>query len=149
MTSRLTEQVQDLCRVFDLPTAVAPTLDFDRMHKLVDMLAEEFTELVAAVYGKDAGRVALAEIRDAIAALDDGTRDVVLAADALADIATVDFCMALEAGIPLDDVLEEVHASNLTKLGPDGRPIKDERGKFVKGPDYRPPDIAAVLGVRA
>lgn len=149
MTSRLTDQVTELARVFDLPIAPTPTLDFGRMHKLVDMLAEEFTELVAAVYGPEAGRVALAEIRDAIAALDDGTRNVVLAADALADIATVDFCMALEAGIPLDEVLEEVHSSNLTKLGPDGRPIKDERGKFVKGPDYRPPDIAGVLGVRA
>ena len=48
-------------------------------------------------------------------------------------------------GIDLDAVLDEVHASNMTKLGADGRPIRRADGKVLKGPDYRPPDIAAVL----
>lgn len=146
MSSRLTGQVEQLCRVFDLPRAANPTLDFARMPKLVAMLGEEFAELVAAVYGQTAGAVITAAVRDA-AALDDGTRDLVGAADALADIAVVDFCFAAEAGIPLDDVLEEVHRSNLSKVGADGRPVKDDEGKFVKGPDYRPPDVASILGV--
>ena len=45
----------------------------------------------------------------------------------------------------VDAVLDEVHASNMTKLGADGRPIRRADGKVLKGPDYRPPDIAAVL----
>ena len=48
-------------------------------------------------------------------------------------------------GIDLDAVLDEVHASNMTKLGADGRPIRRADGKVLKGPGYRPPDIAAVL----
>ncbi len=146
MTNRLTQQVEELCRVFDLPRATTPTLDFGRMPKLVDMLGEEFAELAEAVYGPAAGAVIKAAVRDA-AALDDGTRDVVRAADALADVAVVDFCFATEAGIPLDDLLEEVHRSNLSKLDEDGRPVKDDAGKFVKGPNYRPPDVASILGI--
>lgn len=145
MTSRLTEQVEELCRVFDLPRATHPTLAFERMPKLVAMLGEEFAELVEAVYGAEARDVVVAAVREA-ARLDDGTRDVVAAADALADIATVDFCFAAEAGIPLDDLLEEVHRSNLSKVDEDGQPVKDAAGKFVKGPNYRPPDVASVLG---
>ena len=42
-------------------------------------------------------------------------------------------------------MIDEVHASNMTKLGADGRPVRRADGKILKGPDYRPPDIAAVL----
>lgn len=53
---------------------------------------------------------------------------------------------ALSYGIDLDAVLAEVHRSNMSKLGADGRPIHREDGKAMKGPGYTPPDIAAVLG---
>lgn len=44
-------------------------------------------------------------------------------------------------GIPLDSVLNIIMQSNFSKLGVDGKPIKDERGKFLKGPNYwRPED---------
>jgi predicted HAD superfamily Cof-like phosphohydrolase len=39
----------------------------------------------------------------------------------------------------------EVHGSNMTKLGSDGRPLKNEAGRVVKGPNYRPPNIEAIL----
>lgn len=39
----------------------------------------------------------------------------------------------------------EVHASNMSKLDVDGRPIRDERGKVVKGPNYRAPDLASIV----
>lgn len=71
--------------------------------------------------------------------------DIVEVADALADLAYVIHGFALEAGIPLNEVITEVHRSNMGKLGADGKPIYREDGKVLKGPDYSPPDIAAVL----
>ncbi|MNR28640.1 hypothetical protein D3C85_1459710 [compost metagenome] len=48
-------------------------------------------------------------------------------------------------GIDLDDVLEEVQRSNLSKLGEDGKPIYREDGKVLKGPNFFTPDIEKVL----
>jgi predicted HAD superfamily Cof-like phosphohydrolase len=75
------------------------------------------------------------------------TGDLVGVADALADIVYVAYGTAWTYGIDLDAVLDEVHASNMTKLGADGRPVRRADGKVLKGPDYRPPDVARVLGV--
>jgi len=72
--------------------------------------------------------------------------DLVGVADALADIVYVAYGTAHVYGIDLDAVLDEVHASNMTKLGADGRPVRRADGKVLKGPDYRPPDVRAVLG---
>lgn len=48
-------------------------------------------------------------------------------------------------GVPITAVFEEVHRSNMSKLGPDGKPIKREDGKALKGPDYKPADVWQVL----
>lgn len=78
------------------------------------------------------------ELRDAVAA-----RDLVEAADAIADIVYAAVGTAVELGIPFDAVLAEVHRSNMTKLIP---PIQvREDGKILKGPRYDPPDIAPLL----
>ena len=82
----------------------------------------------------------LAELR---AAAESG--DLVGVADALADIVYVAHGTAHVYGIDLDAVLDEVHASNLTKLGPAGRPMYRSDGKVMKGPGYRHPEVAAVL----
>lgn len=71
--------------------------------------------------------------------------DVVETADALADIVYVAYGAALEFGIDLDAVVEEVHRSNMSKLGADGKPIYREDGKVLKGPDYFRPNITEVL----
>lgn len=73
--------------------------------------------------------------------------DIVGIADALADIVYVAYGSACVYGIDLDAVLDEVHASNMTKLGADGCPVRRADGKVLKGPDYRPPDIGRVLGL--
>ncbi len=74
-----------------------------------------------------------------------GDRDLVGIADALADIVYVAYGTAHVYGIDLDAVLDEVHASNMTKLDRTGRPVRRADGKVLKGPDYRRPDVAAVL----
>jgi len=78
---------------------------------------------------------------------DERVRDTVGVADALGDIVYVVYGMALELGIPLAEVLAEIQASNLSKLGSDGKPVYREDGKVLKGPDYFPPDIPKALGL--
>lgn len=63
----------------------------------------------------------------------------------LADVVYVAYGTALVHGIDLDAVIAEVHRSNMTKLGPDGRVTRRADGKVLKGDHYRAPDVAEVL----
>ena len=127
----------------------------------VDLIGEEFIELVDATYGVESGNVlrgALSRVRS-----ENGFEarhvDTVEVADALADIMYLVWGFALEAGIPLMDVFREVHASNMSKLGDDGKPIVSDGamrrsdgspapvGKVMKGSGFFPPDVRGVLGV--
>lgn len=73
------------------------------------------------------------------------TNDFVEIADALADIIYIAAGTALCYGIPLDDVFDEVHRSNMAKLGADGKPLRREDGKIIKPKNWTPPDIEGVL----
>ena len=73
--------------------------------------------------------------------------DTVAYADALADLIYVCFGAGIEAGIDLNMVLRDVHRSNMSKLGEDGKPIYREDGKVLKGPHYSAPNIKEVLGL--
>lgn len=138
--------VRQFHEMYAVPIAQgAPEVDRGRVHMRMALIGEELAELVGAVYGARA-RAMIEEAFTAAVAADDGTRDTVEAADALGDLVYVIYGMALECGIPLADVLAEIQASNLSKLGADGRPIYREDGKILKGPDYIRPDIARVLG---
>ncbi|MFF1711265.1 MazG nucleotide pyrophosphohydrolase domain-containing protein [Streptomyces sp. NPDC058268] len=61
-----------------------------------------------------------------------------------ADLLYVVFGSADLLGIPLGKAFEEVHASNMSKLGEDGKPILREDGKVLKGPNYRPAQMESV-----
>ncbi|MGW1539966.1 pyrophosphohydrolase domain-containing protein [Streptomyces sp. NPDC002309] len=63
----------------------------------------------------------------------------------LADVVYVAYGTALVHGIDLDAVISEIHRSNMTKLGPDGRVTRRADGKVLKGEHYEAPDVAAVL----
>lgn len=133
--------------VYGLPVQVdGPSLERASLHMRMGLIAEEFGELVGAVYGPAARSEVEAGAARAVAA-DDGTRDTVETADALADLVYVVYGMALETGIDLAAVLSEVQRSNMSKLGADGRPVYREDGKVLKGPGYFPPDVAGVLGL--
>jgi predicted HAD superfamily Cof-like phosphohydrolase len=73
------------------------------------------------------------------------TRDLVAIADALADVVYVAYGSAVTYGIDLDAVVREVHRSNMSKLGADGRPVLREDGKVLKSERYRPPNVASVM----
>ncbi len=114
-------------QAFGLPVRADPTSDIPAAEAVLRqaLLDEEVEELRAAV--------------------SDG--DVVGIADALADIVYIACGTAHAYGIDLDAVVAEVHRSNMTKLGADGRPVYRPDGKVLKGPSYEPPRLAAVLGL--
>jgi predicted HAD superfamily Cof-like phosphohydrolase len=110
---------------FELPMADRPQrrIDPSLAALRVELLREEFEEFVLA----------------------SAESDTVALADALGDIVYVVYGTALTYGIDLDAVIREVHRSNMSKLGPDGRPVMREDGKVLKPPGYSRPDINRVL----
>lgn len=57
----------------------------------------------------------------------------------------VHYWLLARIGVDVDATFRRVHASNMSKLGPDGKPFKDEAGKVRKGPGYRPPDLTDIV----
>ena len=78
----------------------------------------------------------LDELREAI-----DSKDMKEVADALTDILYVTYGAGHAFGINLDKCFEEVQNSNMSKLGTDGRPIYNNKGKVMKGPNYFKPDL--------
>lgn len=85
-------------------------------------------------------REELEEMREA---LDD--KDLIGVADALTDLLYVVYGAGHSFGLDLDATFNEVHRSNMSKLGSDGKPIYRDDGKVLKGPDYSEPDLKKVL----
>ncbi len=123
--SRAWSQVGEFHRVYGLPISVQPTVEVgsDQVSLRQALIEEEVAELAVAATAGDLTGIA----------------------DALADIVYVAYGTAHVYGIDLDAVLDEVHASNMTKLDENGRPLRRADGKVLKGPAYRPPDVAAIL----
>jgi len=63
----------------------------------------------------------------------------------LADLVYVCFQYAENLNWDLDVALDRVHQSNMTKLGEDGKPIRREDGKVLKGPNYQPPNLTDLV----
>ena len=78
----------------------------------------------------------LDELKEAI-----DNRDIKEVADALTDILYVTYGAGHAFGINLDKCFAEVQNSNMSKLGEDGKPIYNEKGKVLKGPNYFKPDL--------
>lgn len=108
---------------FGIPVRDDPAIDEEQQRFRMRALEEEYHEYRYAERGGDLIKVA----------------------DALADMMYVIVGTALVYGIPIEQVFREVHRSNMTKLWPDGTPHLREDGKVLKGPNYRKPDIAAIL----
>ena len=68
-------------------------------------------------------------------------KDIKEVADALTDILYVTYGAGHAFGIDLDKCFKEVQESNMSKLGSDGKPIYNEKGKVMKGPNYFKPDL--------
>ena len=90
------------------------------------LIAEEYREFI------DASEVAMSSLQN--------MRSREAALKELADLVYVCFQYAAAAGWELDEALDRVHQSNLSKLV-DGKPLKREDGKVLKGPNYKPPTL--------
>jgi predicted HAD superfamily Cof-like phosphohydrolase len=87
------------------------------------------------------------ENEEYLKAVDEG--DLIEIADALGDILYILCGTIIEHGLQhkFEDVFDEIQRSNMSKLGEDGKPIYREDGKVLKGPNYSPPNIRAVLEI--
>ena len=98
-----------------------PSFSTDKINKLrLDLIKEELSELSDAMNNKD-----LLEV-----------------ADALTDILYVTYGAGHAFGIDLDKCFDEVQNSNMSKLDENGKPIYNEQGKVMKGPNYFKPDLS-------
>jgi len=73
--------------------------------------------------------------------------DLIEVADALADQLYILLGTMISHGMQdvIEDIFDEVHRSNMSKLGPDGKPLYREDGKVLKGPNYSPPNVSKYL----
>ena len=82
------------------------------------------------------------ELKDAI-----NENDLIEVADALTDILVVTYGAGVAFGIDLDKCFKEVHRSNMSKLSEDGKPIYNESGKVMKGPNYFVPNLKKIVNL--
>ena len=101
-----------------------PSFSTDKINKLrLDLIKEELNELSDAMK----------------------KRDLLEVADALTDILYVTYGAGHAFGINLDKCFEEVQNSNMSKLDKNGKPIYNENGKVMKGPNYFKPDLSKFI----
>lgn len=112
-------------------------------HELVGGAVESLPCVPSAAVIKKRSRLISEEYEELMEAMAGG--DVVQIAQEMADLVYVVFGEALEYGIDLTSVTEEVHSANMTKIGPEGKVIVRPDGKILKPDGWRPPDVRAVL----
>ena len=116
--------------------------NFERVKKFMKTFGQEVKEKAEFPSNKITNlryeliKEELDELKDAIE-----KKDIKEVADALTDILYVTYGAGHAFGINLDKCFEEVQNSNMSKLGADGKPIYNEKGKVMKGPNYFKPDL--------
>ena len=115
------DKVGAFMKTFGQEVKTKPSLSTNKINKLrLDLIKEELSELTEAMNDKN-----LLEV-----------------ADALTDILYVTYGAGHAFGINLDKCFEEVQNSNMSKLDENGKPIYNEHGKVMKGPNYFKPDLS-------
>jgi predicted HAD superfamily Cof-like phosphohydrolase len=116
--------------------------NFERVKKFMETFGQEIKEKTEFPNEKitslrhDLIKEELDELKEAI-----DNKDIKEVADALTDILYVTYGAGHAFGINLDKCFEEVQSSNMSKLGSDGKPIYNDKGKVMKGPNYFKPDL--------
>ena len=118
------EKVGLFMKTFNQDVKVSSSLSTDKINSLrISLINEELEELKKAISEKNLNEVA----------------------DALTDILYVTYGAGHAFGINLDKCFEEVQNSNMSKLGSDGKPIYNDSGKVMKGPNYFKPDLSKFI----
>lgn len=138
--------VEEFHKAFGHPVETAPTLGNVNLRILrTKLLVEEVLELATAF-----GLNVVCNVIDGVqhVAIEENKNlvpNIVEIADGLGDIRYVTDGANLCFGLPAEEILAEIHRSNMSKLGEDGKPIYREDGKVLKGPNYFGPDIAKII----
>ena len=118
------EKVGVFMKTFNQDVKNSSSLSTDKINTLrISLINEELEELKQAISEKNLTEVA----------------------DALTDILVVTYGAGVAFGIDLDKCFKEVHRSNMSKLSEDGKPIYNEFGKVMKGPNYFKPNLKQYL----
>ena len=118
------EKVKKFMKTFGQEVNTSPSFPTEKIVKLrYELIKEELSELNEAIKDKN-----LEEI-----------------ADALTDILYVTYGAGHAFGINLDKCFQEVQNSNMSKLGEDGKPVYNDRGKVMKGPNYFKPNLKKLI----
>jgi predicted HAD superfamily Cof-like phosphohydrolase len=118
------QKVKTFMQTFGQEVKSKPSFSTEKINDLrFSLIQEELVELKLAIDNKD-----LLEV-----------------ADALTDILYVTYGAGHAFGIDLDKCFEEVQNSNMSKLGKDGKPIYNDAGKVMKGPNFYKPDLSKFL----
>ena len=118
------EKVGLFMKTFGQEVKIKPSLSTDKINNLrISLINEELEEFKESIKNNDLKEVA----------------------DALTDILYVTYGAGHAFGIDLDMCFEEVQNSNMSKLGQDGKPIYNNDGKVMKGPNYFKPDLSKFL----
>ena len=118
------DKVGIFMKTFGQEVKTKPSFSTEKINKLrLDLIKEELNELTEAMNNKD-----LLEV-----------------ADALTDILYVTYGAGHAFGINLDKCFEEVQNSNMSKLDENGKPIYNEYGKVMKGPNYFKPNLKKIF----
>mgnify|MGYP001390118211 FL=1 len=118
------EKVGKFMKTFGQEVKTKPGLSNDKINKLrIDLIEEELIEFKESIKNND--------LKEAV--------------DALTDILYVTYGAGHAFGVNLDECFDEVQRSNMSKLGEDGKPIYNQAGKVMKGPNYFAPDLNKFL----
>ena len=118
------DDVKNFMNIYEQEVKTKPSFPSEKIVQLrYDLIKEELDELSVAINDKD----------------------IVEVADALTDLLYVVYGAGHSFGIDLDKCFAEVQRSNLSKLNIDGKPIYNENGKVMKGPNYSKPNLKKFL----
>jgi len=118
------DKVGTFMKTFGQEVKTKPSFSSDKINKLrIDLIKEELEELTEAIQ----------------------KRDLIEVADALTDILYVTYGAGHAFGINLDECFNEVQNSNMSKLDKNGKPIYNEKGKVMKGPNYFKPNLKKII----
>ena len=118
------EKVGKFMKTFGQEVKNKPGLSSEKINNLrISLINEELEEFKEAIKNND--------LKEAI--------------DALTDILYVTYGAGHAFGVNLDECFDEVQRSNMSKLGEDGKPIYNEAGKVMKGPNYFKPDLSKFI----
>lgn len=138
MSIKFEKDILKMNAMYKLPIAAKPS--FDSLGENADTRLGNFKKIVVEEADEIDDIVVMANDIDKLTAV----------ADILGDLVVYCHSEAAKFGIPIFEVLDIIMQSNFSKLGEDGKPIYDERGKFQKGPGYWKPEpkIRALLQAR-